>query len=77
MDGSSDAFAIEADEEDRPQHSQSSAVDPELVPGSRTGLGGGSRGSQQQTETRNEKVIRFPDGKGRETGPIAHSWAAT
>ena len=44
MDESSDAFAAGTDDEDCPEYSESSSADPELVPGSRAGLGGGSRG---------------------------------
>jgi hypothetical protein len=40
VDGLSDAFAVGADEEDRPKYSESSAANPQLVPGPRTGLGG-------------------------------------
>jgi hypothetical protein len=34
------AFAAGADEEDRPKRSETSTVNPELVPGSRASLGG-------------------------------------
>ena len=77
VDGPGDAFAAGTDEEDRSQHSQSSTVDSELVPGSRAGLGRGCRGSQQLSQTRNQKVIRFSDGGRRETGSIACPWPAT
>ena len=73
VDGSRDAVTAGADEEDRPEHSDAPAADPELVPGTRSGLGGRRGGAQQQGETGDEKVVRFSDGEGRETGSIAQS----
>ena len=73
VDGSSNAFTAGADEEDRPKRSETSNVDPELVPCSRTGVGGCGRGSQQQSETGNEKVVRFSDRRGRKTGSLTQS----
>ena len=61
MDGPGDAIAAGADEEGRPDDPDSSAADPELVPGQGRGLGGGRGGAQQQGETGDEKVVRFPD----------------
>ena len=61
MDGAGDAVAAGADEEDRADDPGSSAVDPELVPGPGCGLVGGRGGAQQQGETGDEKVVRFPD----------------
>ena len=54
-------------------HPDSPAADPELVPGPWRGLVGGRGGAQQQGETGDEKVVRFPDGESGETGSSTQS----
>ena len=61
VDGPGDALAAGADEEGRPDDPVAPAVDPELVPGPGRGLVGGRGGAEQQGETGDEKVVRFPD----------------
>src|SRR5207248_3497977 len=68
MDGARDAVATGTDEEGGADDSRASALDPQLVPGTRRGFRGGSGGAQQQGETGDEKVVRISDSRGGETG---------
>ena len=63
VDASRDAIAAGADEEGGPDAAEPSAADPELVPGQGRGLVGCGGGAEQQGETGDEKVVRFPDGR--------------
>ena len=69
-----EAVTAGADEEGCPHDPGSSAVDPELVSGTRRGLGGCGGGAQQQGETGDEKIVWFPNTGSRETGSPAQSW---
>ena len=73
VDGPSVAFTARADEEDRAQHPDSSALDLELVPSARPSFGWGRGRAQQQGEIGNEKVVRISDGEGCETGSFTQS----
>src|SRR3954453_16114954 len=77
MDAASDAIATGADEGGGPDDQESSAADPELVPGQGRGLVGCGGGPQQRGEVGDEKVIRFPDREGGEIGSSALPRTAT
>lgn len=65
------------DEEDRSDDSGSSAVDPEQVSCAGCRFSRGGRRTQQQGETGDEKVVRFPDRGNRKTDFASPSWPSS
>src|SRR3974390_1707443 len=74
MDGSCDALAVGTHEESGPHVTQSSALDPELVPSKGRGFCRSCGGTEQQGEIGNEKIVWFSDTRSGETRVTSQSW---
>src|SRR6266536_3209898 len=73
----SHAVSHRAHEEDRPLIASASRVDPQLFPGSETTLQRCRRGSEQQSQSYHEKILRVPHLPHSRTGPLSLTWQAS
>src|SRR3974390_1230759 len=74
MDGSCDALAVGTHEESGPHVTQSSALDPELVPSKGRGFCRSCGGTEQQGEIDKEKMVCFSDPRSGEPRVTSQSW---
>src|SRR2546427_13280982 len=56
---SGDALPHRADEENRPLPARAPRTDPQLLPGSKAAFQRRRRGSEQQSQSHHEKILRF------------------
>src|SRR5580704_3863104 len=74
MVSAGDALPHRAHEEDRPLHARAPRTDPQLFPRSEVALQWDCRGSEQQSQSHHEKILRVPHLPLPRTRALSLTW---
>src|SRR5450755_3306127 len=71
---SGDALPYRADEENRPLTARTPRTNPQLLPGSKAAFQRRRRGSEQQSQSHHEKILRVPHLPLPRTRALSLTW---